>query len=110
MSKCSVTLAKTLSGLILLSVPSTALAAGDPVNGLQLARQWCASCHLVSPSDSASASDSAPPFAEISKDPTETPERLRGWLNQAHPTMPDLMLTSEQNDDLVAYLMSLKDK
>ena len=108
MRKWRTTLVRILIGLILQSAPAAALAAGDPVNGSQLARHWCANCHLVSHGDAASVSDSAPPFAEIAKDPAETPERLRGWLSQPHPAMPDLMLTRDENDDLVAYLTSLK--
>jgi mono/diheme cytochrome c family protein len=109
-SQRSTTLAKILIGLVLQSAPAVALAAGDPANGLQLARHWCVGCHLVAPGDIASASDSAPPFPEIAKDPATTPERLRSWLSQPHPAMPDLMLTRDQNDDLVAYIASLKDQ
>ena len=82
--------------------------AGDVENGHQLARQWCAGCHLIGPGEKSSGSDSAPPFAEIAKDQTETAERLKGWLNQPHPAMPDLMLSRDQNDDLVSYLLSLR--
>ena len=110
MSYRSAALTKILFGFALQLTPALALAAGDPANGLVLARHWCANCHLVAPGDNASTSDSAPPFAEIAKDPAATPERLRGWLSQPHPAMPDLMLTRDENDDLVAYLLSLKDK
>lgn len=82
--------------------------AGDAENGHQLARQWCAGCHLVGPGEKSSGTDSAPPFVEIAKDPAETAERLKGWLNQPHPAMPDLMLSRDQNDDLVSYLLSLR--
>jgi mono/diheme cytochrome c family protein len=97
-----------MAGIALQFAPMTAAAAGDPVNGAQLARHWCAGCHTIAPDAGTTASDSAPPFAEIANDPSETPERLRGWLSQPHPAMPDLMLSRAQNDDLVAYLMSLK--
>lgn len=99
-----------LMGLVLESPATLALADGDPANGLQLAQHWCSGCHIVASGQAAGASDSAPPFAEIAKDPAETPERLRGWLSQPHPTMPDLMLSRSQNDDLVAYILSLKDQ
>ena len=96
--------------LALQGLASSAFAEGDAVNGAQLARHWCASCHLVGPGANASASDTAPPFTEIAKDPAQSAERLRGWLSQPHPSMPDLMLTRQENDDLVAYLTSLKSK
>lgn len=82
--------------------------AGDVETGHQLARQWCAGCHLIGPGEKTSSADTAPPFTEIAKDPAETEERLKGWLNQPHPAMPDLMLSREQNDDLVTYLLSLR--
>jgi len=80
--------------------------AADLANGLQLSRQWCASCHLVEPGGV--ARDSAPSFASISNDPTTTPERLHAWLADPHPPMPGLDLAKQQEDDIVAYLKSLK--
>jgi mono/diheme cytochrome c family protein len=87
---------------------SVVALAGDVETGHQLARQWCAGCHLIGPDEKTSSTDTAPPFAEIAKDQAETEERLKGWLSQSHPAMPDLMLSREQNDDLVSYLLSLR--
>ncbi|HWA44030.1 MAG TPA: hypothetical protein VHA10_12525 [Hypericibacter adhaerens] len=87
------------------TAPAAAQAA-DAVNGLQLSRQWCSSCHLVEAGGT--ARDSAPSFPGISNDPATTPQRLRAWLAAPHPPMPGLDIAKAQEDDIVAYLMSLK--
>lgn len=89
-----------------VAMSASAATAGDAANGLRLSRQWCASCHLVEPSGV--AHDAAPPFAEIANDPATKPARLRAWMAAPHPPMPGLDLATQQEDDIVAYLMSLK--
>jgi hypothetical protein len=34
---------------------------------------------------------------------------LRVWFQSPHPSMPNLRLTEKQSDDLIAYIMSLKE-
>jgi mono/diheme cytochrome c family protein len=80
--------------------------AGELAKGLELARRWCASCHQVEPSGA--ERDMARSFAAISNDPATTPRRLRAWLFSPHPPMPNLSLAASQEDDIIAYLMSLK--
>jgi mono/diheme cytochrome c family protein len=89
-----------------IAMSASAVMAADSANGLRLSRQWCASCHLVEPEGV--AHDAAPPFAEIANDPATTPARLRAWLADPHPPMPGLDLATPQEDDIIAYLMSLK--
>ncbi len=98
----------SLLSVILLLASVVAAAAADSERGLQLSRGWCASCHLVEAAGT--ASDAAPPFVAISKDPATTPERLRAWLAKPHPPMPDLQLTRSEEDDILAYIMSLKSR
>ena len=99
--------ASLLSAILLLASVVAAVAA-DPERGLQLSRGWCASCHLVEAAGI--ASDAAPSFVAISKDPAITPERLRAWLAKPHPPMPDLPLARAEEDDILAYIMSLKSR
>jgi len=80
--------------------------AGDPAGGLQLGRRWCASCHLVE--SGGIASDVAPGFPAIAHDPRTTPESLHAWLAKPHPPMPDLKLSRSDEDDILAYILSLK--
>lgn len=82
-----------------------AAAAGDAAEGLALARQWCAACHLVEAGGS--TTEGAPPFAAVADRPGVTADSLRAWLAHPHPPMPDLALTRAEIEALVAYIASL---
>jgi hypothetical protein len=71
-----------------------------------LAREWCGSCHLTEAGQT--ASDVAPPFGTIAKDPSITPDRLHHWFVAPHPPMPDLKLSRDEENDIVAYLLSMR--
>lgn len=75
--------------------------------GREIARTWCAACHVVDDA-AAAGSDAAPPFAVIAKDPAISPDRLRTWLADPHPPMPNLALDREEIEALVAYIDSLR--
>lgn len=79
------------------------LAAGDAKSGLELARQWCASCHNVEPD--ATLSDKAPPFAVIAQKRDE--DWIEAWLSDPHPPMTGIALSRMQIDDVTAYIKSL---
>ena len=53
---------------------SCAMAA-DPDHGSDLARRWCAACHVVDP-DQKQANTDAPPFAFIARKTDFTPEKV----------------------------------
>jgi mono/diheme cytochrome c family protein len=84
-----------------------AAAAGDPRVGQAIARTWCVSCHATATGQT-SATDIAPPFIDIANDPARTPTRLRTWLTDPHPPMPDPGLTRAQIDDIIAYIRTLR--
>ena len=85
-----------------------ASARADRRAGLELARQWCASCHLVAPAGR--GTDTAPPFEAMANDRAYTPARLRSWLLAPHPPMPNFNLTRGEIEDIVEYLDSLRTK
>lgn len=93
-----------------LSVANVARAA-DAEAGRRIADRWCASCHVVSDSGSASGAvrgtDAVPTLASIARDPNRSPNWLRQWLTFPHPPMPDLNLSRTEIDDVVAYLQGL---
>jgi len=91
---------------ILAVVPRHAAMAQQSADGLAIARQWCASCHIVEPGGV--GSDAARPFAEVANDPNFTMDGLRAWLSDPHPPMPSLTLTNEEIDALMAYIASLR--
>lgn len=96
--------------MALLAVTNAARAA-DAEAGRRLADHWCASCHVVPDSATASStvrgSDAVPTLASIARDPNRGPNWLREWLTFPHPPMPDLNLSRTEIDDVVAYLQSL---
>jgi mono/diheme cytochrome c family protein len=81
--------------------------AADARRGEELARQWCAGCHLVA-DDQASATTEAPPFATIARRGPDELAALAGLLADPHPPMPDLSLTREEIRDLLAYIATLR--
>ncbi|MCG8692185.1 MAG: cytochrome c [Minwuiales bacterium] len=87
---------------------ATAWAQADPVgDGKRIAQKWCVNCHIVE-AGSNRGGDTAPPFMRIANDPETTPERLRGFLVDPHPLMPNLDLTRQEIDAIIAYMQSLK--
>jgi hypothetical protein len=49
-----------------------------------------------------------PTFLALAAEQGQTPERLHAAMNPQHSRMPDLQLSKQQQDDLVAYIFSLK--
>jgi mono/diheme cytochrome c family protein len=84
--------------------------AGDLRRGRRLALNVCASCHSVVVGQTRSSLATAPSFEEIAKTPGMTAAALAFWLTAAsHPTMPNLILSSQQQRDVSAYILSLRD-
>ncbi|MCI0431907.1 MAG: cytochrome c, partial [Rhodospirillales bacterium] len=75
--------------------------------GQTIARNWCSGCHVVEPGGT-SGSDVAPPFPVVAQHPSLTADQLRAWLAHPHPPMPNLNLTREEIEALVAYILSLR--
>ena len=87
-----------------LALASPSVAA-DASQGEQLARRWCASCHVVA-GDQRQATQEAPPFATIARTPGFDANRLAFFLLNPHPKMPDMSLTRSEAGDLAAYIGS----
>jgi mono/diheme cytochrome c family protein len=103
--RCARTIGGLLTLIILLAV-STAYAA-DPGNGERLARQWCASCHLVA-RDQTGPTSEAPPFPTLAARTDLDAAKIALFLLDPHPRMPNMELTREEAADLAAYIESLK--
>ncbi len=98
------TLALALAGTLPL-----AARAADADHGKELANQWCANCHAVTPG-AKQANDQVPSFSAIAQRDDVTAEHLRAWLQTPHPNMPSFDLARQNIEDLVAYLRSLTKK
>jgi mono/diheme cytochrome c family protein len=92
------------SALLLLGLMPA--SAADAQNGERLARQWCSSCHVVSP-DQRQASADVPTFAAIGRTADFTSARLALFLLDPHPKMPELALTRREAADITDYIIKL---
>lgn len=103
-----ITLVNALVSLVVtvgLSAPG--VMAADADHGAQLAKRWCATCHVVD-SDQKQANADVPPFAAIARKPNFTPEKVAFFLLDPHPRMPNFSLSRSEAADIAAYLGSLR--
>ena len=83
---------------------------GDTQRGLAYVQGVCAECHAVVPSQRASPVATAPAFRSIAYTPGMTATALVVWFRTPHPTMPNLMIGGEDMDNVIAYILSLRDR
>lgn len=82
---------------------------GDPNLGRDFAEKSCSDCHAVRKESQESPRAEAPPFKAIADLPSTTRMALTVWFRSPHPTMPNLVLSAEETDNVIAYILSLKD-
>jgi mono/diheme cytochrome c family protein len=83
---------------------------GDPQAGLALARQTCTACHQVERGQNAPVGrGQAPSFTAVANTRAMTARALHVFLFTPHPTMPNLILSAAEADDVSAYILSLRD-
>ena len=87
---------------------NTPVLAADSSNGLRVAHRWCEACHVVTATQTRPATDQAPPFASIAKEPGFDAGKIALFLLDPHPKMPDMGLSRSDAADLAAYIASLK--
>lgn len=81
--------------------------AADANHGGELAKRWCAACHLVDSTQNQTSTD-APPFDAIAHKSDFTPEKVAFFLLDPHPKMPNFPLSRNEAADLAAYIGSLR--
>ena len=94
--------------LMLLAGSAVTVQAQDPQNGAQWASNVCAECHATRAGQAPSPNGRAPTFAELANAPGMTSAALTVALTTPHAGMPMFVLTSEQRQDIIAYILSLK--
>ena len=92
---------------VLILFTYTSETNANPYRGRILAQQWCAQCHGIPPNE-LSADANAPSFAAIARETSATEYALRVFLRTPHPTMPNFVLKPDDIDDLVSYIVSLR--
>jgi mono/diheme cytochrome c family protein len=98
---------------LVLTVLATApaMAQPEPVSsGRAVALQLCSGCHFVEAGQRVPMSVDAPPFPRLANDPAITEFRLRNFLRTPHPVMPMLILSPQETDSVIAFILSLKSR
>jgi len=92
---------------MLVFVPTLA-AAQDAAQGREIARRWCSSCHVVEKAATQAPANGLPTFPALARRADLSADRLRAAMSPQHSRMPDFALSKRQQDDLIAYIFSLR--
>ena len=82
-------------------------AHADAARGGELARVWCANCHVVGSGATGTVQQGPPTFQSVTHSGM-TADQLRAFLSHPHGAMPDLALTRAEIDDLIGYIETLR--
>lgn len=103
------TAAETPPRLGIAGIAQVADGPGSARRGRDFAFDNCRPCHVVGPDQHSTTRFSlAPDFQSVANMPSTTPLSLIVWLTNPHPTMPSLVLTSQEASDVIAYIESLR--
>lgn len=91
---------------LLVSPLSVLAGEGSPGEGKKLARELCAKCHVIEKYEPKTTK--VPSFSEIAAS-EHNAQSLRVFLRTPHATMPSIVLTDRQRDDVAAYIASLRE-
>ena len=83
---------------------------GDAKAGFGFASSVCAECHAVRAGESKSPHAQVPSFQTIANASGMTDTALRVWFETDHRSMPTVVLREEDSDNVIAYILSLKDR
>jgi mono/diheme cytochrome c family protein len=82
---------------------------GSAAAGRRLAAAWCSECHAIEHTAKPTIG-LAPEFVSIARLPSTTALSLNVFLRSSHRDMPNLVIAKSDADDIIAYILSLKDK
>jgi mono/diheme cytochrome c family protein len=103
--------AVTIPIVMVLSIAMCGIAAAqDAVRGQALAERWCANCHVVNRAATTGRADGLPTFPALAARKDITAATLKGAMTATHSRMPDFQLGARDQEDLVAYIFSLRPK
>ncbi len=97
---------------IVLALVSTSAAAqeqGIPEQGRAYADKVCAECHLVTPEVGLSPMPGVKSFKEIANRPGMSAMALGAWMQSEHESMPHIVPAPDELNDVIAYIVSLKE-
>ena len=85
-----------------------AQGVGDQQKGLRLAQDVCSQCHAIRRALSQSPNPRSPTFYQLATTPGMTTAALMVALTTPHAGMPMFMLTAEEREDIITYILSLR--
>jgi len=96
--------------VILFATAGAAFAVdpGDPEQGYAYAKENCTECHAIDRGDYDSPFYGAPPFSEVANVRAMSELALFSFFQTPHPTMPNLIVPSDDVRNLIAYIRSLR--
>jgi mono/diheme cytochrome c family protein len=80
----------------------------DAAAGETYAEKVCAQCHAIHRTG-LSPEPTAPPLRNVAATPGITETALRVWLSTSHPTMPNIVVEPQNMDNVIAYILTLRD-
>jgi mono/diheme cytochrome c family protein len=83
---------------------------GDPNAGFVVASEICASCHAITREQGMWPVLKGPRFDDVAETPGMTATALFAWMRTSHPTMPNIVLPPEDLRNVVAYILSLRER
>ena len=96
--------------MALATAGAGAQETGDADAGFAFATRHCAECHDIASHNLNSPKSRATNFYVVANKPGMSWMALLVWLQTSHPTMPNLILEPNDMANVVAYIVSLKDK
>jgi mono/diheme cytochrome c family protein len=94
--------------MVIVIAHAHAQAPGDPQKGRAIAQRFCSECHAVGERTVRSPNSEAPSFTAVASTPGMTVMALNVFFQTPHRAMPNLILKTDQKNDIIAYIMSLK--
>lgn len=104
---CSMVIGAGLAVTAIGAGSSAAQSFGDAKRGAGLVREQCAECHAVQLGQQ-SSNQAAPTFQGIAGTAGMVGLALEAALNSTHRQMPNIMLSSPDRADIIAYIESLR--
>lgn len=95
--------------LVIIATTASAADVGSAAQGLRIARDQCAECHLIGREKGHSTNAKAPAFVRLANIPGMTATALRVALNTSHRSMPNLIIKEDDAGSIIAYILSLRD-
>lgn len=98
------------AAMLLVSYSAAKAQDADIAAGAAYAEEVCAACHAVLANENMSPLPQAPTFQSVADTPGMTEMALTVWMQSSHPTMPNIILKSDELRNVVAYIRSLDRK